>query len=76
MTFLAASQSVFQIKEILEKGGEIILNWKTHNTVTYNISKTEAILISKTQNQKLAKKLTNMELRFGNQLVWFNKKST
>ncbi len=76
LAFLAAGQSVLQIKKILKKAGEITLNLGMRNAVTYNISKTEAILFFQAVNQKLAEQLTNIELKFGGQLVRFNKKAT
>ncbi len=46
------------------------------NAVIYKINKTEAILFSKAQNQKLTKQLTNIGMKFGDQLVKFNRKAT
>ena len=55
--FLAAGNFVIEIKKILEKVGKITLNWETHNEVTYDISKTEAMLFSKAMKQKLLEPL-------------------
>ena len=74
--FLVAGKSIPEIKKSLEKAGKITLDWGTRNVVTYDISKTEAILFSKARNQKLAKQLMATELKFGGQTIWFNKKAT
>ena len=74
--YLAAGHSVIEIKKILEKAGKITLNWGTHNAVTYDISKTKAMLFSKTRKQKLLEQLTTTKLRFGGQTVRFNQEAT
>lgn len=76
MISLAADQCVLKIKKILEKAGKITLNCRMRNAVIYKINKTEAILFSKAQNQKLTKQLTNIGMKFGDQLVKFNRKAT
>ncbi len=45
--FIAAGNSIIEIKKILEKAGKITLSWGTRNAVTYDISKTEAMLFFK-----------------------------
>lgn len=45
--FLVAGTSILEIKKLLEKARKITLDWGTRNAVTYDISKTEAILFSK-----------------------------
>lgn len=74
--FLVASKSMLEIKKSLEKAGKITLDWGTRNAVTYDISKTEAILFSKARNQKLVKQLTDTQLEFGDQIIRFNQKAT
>ena len=49
--FIAAGSSVIEIRKILEIAGKITLSWGTHNAVTYDISKTEAMLFSKLGNR-------------------------
>ncbi len=51
--FLTAGNSVIEIKKTLEKAGKITLEWETRNAVTYDISKTEAILFSRARKQRL-----------------------
>ena len=53
--FLVAGKSMLEIIKSLEKAGKITLDWGTHNAVTYDITKTEAILFFKARNQKLVK---------------------
>lgn len=47
LRFLAAGSSMPEIEKALEKAGKITLDWETRNAVTYDISKTEAILFFK-----------------------------
>ena len=74
--FLVAGHSVLEIKKLLEKVGKIALNWAAGYAVTYDISKTEAILFCKAQNQKLTKQLSNIPLSVGDQTIFFNKEAT
>ena len=74
--FIAAGNSVIGIRKILEKAGKIPLSWGTRNAVTYDISKTEAMLFSKARKQKLLKQLTATQLRFGGQTIRFNQEAT
>lgn len=75
-TFLAAGLSVTEITKTLEKEGKIALHWGESNAVTYDISKTEAILFSKARNRKLAKQLLESQLQFGGQTLSFSRKAT
>lgn len=52
------------------------MHWGENNAVTYDISKTEAILFSKARNQKLNKQLSETKLQFGGQVVSFSRKAT
>lgn len=45
--FLIGGHSPREVGRILEKAGQSALEWGANNLVTYNISKTEAILFSK-----------------------------
>ena len=56
--FLVAGNFAIKIKKLLEKAGKIPLDWRIRNTVTYDISKTKAMLFSKARKQKLLKQLT------------------
>ena len=69
-----AGHSVYEIKKTLEKVGKIALTWAASHAVTYEISKTEAVLFSKARNHKLTKQLLDISLRFGGQIICFNKK--
>ena len=76
LRFLAAGNSVMEIKKVLEKAGKIILELQMCNAVTYDISKTEAMLFSKAKKQKLLEQLTASQLRFGGQTTRFNQDAT
>lgn len=53
--FLAFGWSINIIGKLLEKVGKISLEWGSNNSVTYDISKTEAVLFSKARHQRLIK---------------------
>ncbi len=55
--FLAAGNSVIEIRKILEKAEKITLDWGRRNAITYNIGETEAVLFSKARKQKLLEQL-------------------
>ena len=44
---IASSSSVKEVAKALEKVAKTVLEWGTLNTVTYDISKTEVVLFSK-----------------------------
>lgn len=56
--FIICGQSNSKVEKLLEKAGRSALEWRAHNLVTYNTSKTEAILFSKARRQKLTKQLS------------------
>ena len=55
--FLIADRSISKIAKTLEKVGQIALEWGANNAVTYDTSKTEAVLFSRARRQKLTKLL-------------------
>ena len=73
--FLTADRSISKIAKTLEKVGRIALEWGANNAVTYDTSKTEAVLFSKARRQKLAK-LLKTRLRIGGETVLFKKEAT
>ena len=46
------------------------------NAVTYDISKTEAVLFSKLYRQRLSKQLQETKLKVGDEHISFNKEAT
>ncbi len=73
--FLTADRLVSKIAKTLEKVGRIALEWGANNAVTYDISKTEAVLFSKARRQKLTK-LLETRVRIGEETVCFKKEAT
>lgn len=59
----------------MEKAGRIVLEWGANNAVTYDMSKTEAVLFSKARRQKLTR-LLDSRLRVGGETVLFKKDAT
>ena len=73
--FITADQSLNKIAKTLEKAGRIVLEWGVNNAVTYDMSKTEAVLFSKARRQKLTR-LLETRLRVGGETVLFKKDPT
>lgn len=73
--FITADWSINKIAKTLEKAGDIVVEWGVSNAVTYDMSKTEAVLFSKARRQKLAK-LLETRMRIGGETVSFKKDAT
>lgn len=63
------------MKKLIKKAGKIILNLEANSSVTYNMSKIEAVLFSKVCYQKLTKQISEIELRFGKIMLFFKKET-
>ena len=74
--FLTSGRSISIVGKLLEKAGKIALEWGGNNSVTYDMSKTEVVLFSKARHQKLVKQISETQLRFGGETVFFNKEAT
>ena len=74
--FLTSSYSISIVEKLLEKAGKITLEWGANNSVTYDMNKTEAVLFSKACHQKVAKQISETQLRFGVETVFFKKEAT
>ncbi len=53
--FIAAGSSVKEVAKTLENVVQVVLKWGKLNAVTYDVSKTEAVLFSKSHRQRLNK---------------------
>ncbi len=53
--FIASGSSVKEIVEALEKVAKEVIEWGRQNAVTYDISKMEALLFSRSHRQRLNK---------------------
>ncbi len=76
LAFLTSDRSINKVARLLEKAGKIALKWGTNNSVTYDMSKTEAILFSKARRSKLARQISETRLKIGGEIVNFNKEAT
>lgn len=74
--FLIGACSISKVGKLLEKEGEIALEWGANNLVTYDMSKPEATLFSQARHQKLVKQLSEMQVRFGRKTISLNKEAT
>ena len=74
--FIAAGNSVKEIVKVLEKVAQVVIEWGRLNAVTYNTSKTEAILLSKSHRQPLKKQLRETKIKVAGEKISFNMKAT
>lgn len=74
--FLRAGNLVGHVVKILEDAGKIALEWGSSNAVSYDISKTEVTLFSKSKPQKLASQLSETTFHFGGQAIALSKEAT
>ena len=74
--FIASGSSVKEIVKALEKVAKEVIEWGMLNAVTYDTSKTEAILFSKSHRQRLNKQLRKAKIKVGNKEISFNKEAT
>lgn len=65
-----------EVVKTLEKVAKTVLEWGMLNPVTYNTSKTEAELFSKSHRQRLNKQLQEAKIKIGNEKIPFNKGAT
>ena len=74
--FIASGSSVKEVVKSLEEVAHTVLEWGLLNAVTYDTSKTEAVLFSKSHRQRLSKQLRETKLKVGNERISFNKEAT
>ncbi len=73
--FIASGSSVKEIVKALEKVAKEEIEWGRLNAVTY-VSKTEAVLFSKSHRQRLNKQLRETKIKVGTENIPFNKEAT
>lgn len=64
------------MKETLEKAAQTVLEWGILTPITYDTSKTEAELFSKSHRQRMNKQLQEAKIKFGNERIPFDKEAT
>ncbi len=74
--FIASGNSVKVVVKSLKEDAHTVLEWGLLNAVTYDTSKTEAVLFSKSHRQRLSKQLREIKLKVGNERISFNKEAT
>lgn len=74
--FIASGKSVKEIGKTLEKVAKTVLQWGTANAVTYDTTKTEAVLFSRSHRQRLSKQLRETKIKVGDEQIMFNKDAT
>lgn len=73
--FLISGYSISIVRKLLEKIGKITLECGANNSITYFMSQTEIVLFSKAHYQKLAKQISETQLKFDGETVFFKKKA-
>lgn len=74
--FIVSGSSVKEIVKALEKVAKEIIKWGRLNAVTYNTSKTEALLFSKSYWQWLNKQLQDVKIQVDIKSIPLNKEAT
>ena len=74
--FIASGNSVKEIVKALEKVAKEVIEWGRLNAVTYDMSKTEAVLFSKSRRQRLNKQLRKAKIQVRSEKISFNKEAT
>ena len=74
--FIALGSSVKEIIKTLENVAKAVLEWGRLNEVTYDISKMEAMLFSKSHRQRLNRQLREAKIKIRDEKVSFNKEAT
>ncbi len=74
--FIASGSSVKETVKALEKVAKEVIEWGRLNAVTYDTSKTETVLFSKSHRQRLNKQLREAKIKVGNEKISFNKEAT
>lgn len=72
LDFLITNQFISKIGKILEKMGQIPLEWGADNAIIYNISKIKPVLFSKAYQQKCVK-LLKIRWMINEKTVYFKK---
>ena len=73
LSFIALGSLVKEIVKTLERVTQEIIEWDKQNEVTYDISKTEAVLFSKFHQQQFNKQLPEAEIKVSTEKISFNK---
>ena len=74
--FIASGSSVKEVVKALGNVAQAVLELGGLNAVTYDVSKTEAVLFSKSHRQRLNKQLRQAKIKVGNKKISFNKEAT
>lgn len=73
--FIASGSSVKDIVLAFEKVAKTVLEWGSANAVTYDKTKTKAILFSKSHRQRLNRQIRENTISIGDKRIIFNKEA-
>lgn len=74
--FIVSGSSVKEVGKALKKIAKTVIEWGARNAVTYNTSKTEAVLFSKGRRQKFNKQLLVTTIKVERDRISFNREAT
>ena len=74
--FIVLGSSVKEVGKALEKMAETLIEWWVRNAVTYNTSKTKAVLFLKVSLQRLSNQLLETKINIAGEKISFNIKDT
>lgn len=74
--FIASGKSVKEVAKSLEQVAKTVLDWGNSNSVSYDTSKTEAVLFSMSHRQCLSKQLQEKKITVGDEQIEFKKEAT
>ena len=74
--FIASGSSVKGVVKILEKVVQEVIEWGKQNAVTYDTSKIEVVVFSKSYWQRLNKQFREANFKVGTEKISSNKEAT
>ena len=74
--FVASRYLVKRLAKALGRVAKMVLEWRKYNVVTYDITKIEAVLFSKSHCQQLNKQIVEINIKIKTKNIQFNKKAT
>lgn len=74
--FIASGSSGKELVKTVEKVAKTVLELGKQNAVIYDTSKTEALLFSKSHQQRFNKKLQEANIKVGDEKISLNKEAT
>ena len=74
--FIASGTSVKEIANALGKVGNLVVEWRRRNAVTYDMAKTELVLFFRARQRRLNQQLRETTVLVGGEKIKFKKDAT